>query len=150
MSKYTENLPLDQSFTLESFEGPITIEAKNLQLISDPETHQWERVTLTAHVDFPIWQRIDTQEVFHLTQQTRGPMPPFAELKAGEPVELDLVLEPILLKQLPPSIKTLTDLANMLLKQPSPTGSEDWYAVHVKQQRGAMKVGFRSEWYDSV
>jgi hypothetical protein len=144
---HRQQVALESTLCFETPAGPLTVQALSLQQVLDEDTRV--RVMLSIKLSENSWALVEREAIFHLDPESRGVA--FGDgLQPQEPVELDLVLEPTLLHLLGAHIQTAQDLAGVLSSSRVLLGSEDWYAVHVKQQNGDIKIGFRTEWYNRL
>jgi hypothetical protein len=107
---------------------------------------QVTEVRLTFRVDPLVWRRIDTDALFHLGAEARGPT--FA---GGFLEGVDFELEVRLARSSMPMLTLRAEdefEAGALLVAGGPgeelLATESWYALYVKQPRGPIKTGFQT------
>lgn len=145
-----ETLRVTPSLSLRAPDGtPVVLSEVRARLEYQAETLQ--SVWLLAELDPAAWQHVDQGELFHLQRDKRGPC--FGEFRPHATVfiEARLARDPLT------ALALLGDNEWEVLAQiygaklvPSLHDTESWYALHVTQQQGPIKGGFRTTWADAT
>ncbi len=115
----------------------------------------------TFEVSFQLYQHIDSQALFHLDPEVRGPIAD--KFTANKNIEIEVKLAEELLPTLIQKGKTATEVTNYLLEiNKTQTDSpllqtESWYGLYVKQEvplprefgSGTLKTGYSTTWSKS-
>ena len=152
MEAKTEHCHLDSDLTLrDRSQSPLTVRALDLALTKQDD--QLIECRLTFHVTPELYQRIDTEALFNLELQIRGP------LLAGEflyepDIKLETSLRLDLLLHLAVHTAKIDQAATYLLSlsQEQPENpilsTESWLGLSVKQQQKSGETGYRTLWAD--
>ena len=152
MSAIAEHCKLDNELTLrDPSASPLTLRAVNLMLTKQEDT--LSECRLTFEVSLELYQRIDTEALFNLKPQLRGPFSagPFQPEPA---IEIEVTLQPDLLPHLTNHtanpLEAVAYLQNLCQEQPDNPllSTESWLALSVKQQQESGETGYRTIWAD--
>jgi len=150
MSAIAEHCKLDNELTLrDPSASPLTLRAVDLMLTKQEDT--LSECRLTFEVSPELYRRIDTEALFNLKPQLRGPFSagPFQP----EPdIQIEATLQPDLLPHLTNHtanpLEAAAYLQNLCQEQPdNPLLSvESWFGVHIKQLIESGEIGYRTLW----
>jgi hypothetical protein len=156
-SEYTIEEPLT---FLPPAGAPLTAQVSTIRVVEEDE--EIVECHLALHVPLDVYARIDSEALFNLQPEVRGPRG--GEFNAAHPVELDVALDAELLPTLNEGITQADEAVNRLFKL-SQSGAANplldtrsWYALHVKQavelppdlqDAGALKTGYSTIWADT-
>ena len=137
MNATTEHCHLDNELTLrDRSESPLTVRAVNLTLTKQDDAVSDCRLTFQLSPE--LYQRIDTEALFNLKPELRGPTSPGGFLPEPD-IEIEASLQPDLLPQLTKHAGNPEEAATHLrcLSQEQPNhplvATESWFGLHVKQ-----------------
>ncbi|MDZ8026156.1 MAG: YbjN domain-containing protein [Nostoc sp. DedQUE11] len=150
MVNKVENYNLKCELTLcKSLNSPLTIRLINLELIK--QSRKINDCRLTFKVSREAYQHIDTEALFNLKPEIRGPISggtfqPSLDIQIEASLDADLL--PQLTKNAKTSNKAIAYLQNLSQEQPNhPLLSPySWYALQVKQQQHQSEIGYRTLW----
>jgi hypothetical protein len=150
MSAHAEHCKLDNELTLrDPSASPLTLRAVHLMLTKQQDT--LSECRLTFQLSPELYQRIDTEALFNLKPQLRGPFSagPFQP----EPdIEIEATLQPDLLPHLTNHTANpdgaAAYLQNLCQEQPDNPllSTESWFGVHIKQLIESGEIGYRTLW----
>jgi hypothetical protein len=150
MSKTTEHCQLNNELTLHNrSESLLTVRVVDLSLTKQEDT--LSKCHLTFQISPEHYQRIDTEALFNLKPELRGPFP-VGNFQPEPNIEIEATLQPDLLPQLTQHAANPEEAATYLqnLSQEQPDNplvcTESWFALHVKQQQESGAIGYRTFW----
>jgi len=147
MSVNTEHCHLDSELTLcDRTHSPLPIRAITLSLTKQDNT--LTECRLTFQVNWELYHRIDTEALFNLKPQLRGSLSN-GDFQPEANIEIEATLQPELLSSLTENITNSEQTAAYLqnLSQDNPLlSTENWFALHVKQERESGETGYRTFW----
>ncbi|MEG4805813.1 YbjN domain-containing protein [Microcoleus sp. ARI1-B5] len=132
-----------------SSHSPLSIHAINLCIIKQDNT--LTECRLTFQVNWELYHRIDTEALFNLKSELRGSLSN-GDFQPEGNIEIEATLQPELLPSLTENITTAEQTAAYLqnLSQEQPEhpllSTENWFALHVKQQQESGATGYRTFW----
>jgi hypothetical protein len=103
---------------------------------------------LVAVVADLVWRRIERDQLFHLSAETRGPIFAGGFLPAVA-IEIDVRLATRSLPMLALRAEDIAEAGALLTSGRADEEllwTESWYALYVRQQRGPISTGFRTVW----
>ncbi len=126
--------------------SPLPIRAINLTLTKKDNT--LTECRLTFQVNWEIYYRIDTEALFNLKPELRGSLSN-GDFHPEANIEIEATLQPELLSSLTENItnseQTAAYLQNLNHDRPL-LSTENWFVLHVKQQRESGETGYRTFW----
>jgi hypothetical protein len=138
---------LDSELTLSHrTHSPLPIHTTNLSLTKQDNT--LTECRLTFLVNWEIYHHIDTEALFNLKTELRGSLSN-GDFQPEANIEIEANLQPELLSSLTENITNLEQTAAYLqnLNQDHPLlSTENWFALHVKQERESGETGYRTFW----
>jgi len=150
MSTTNEHCQLNKELTLHNrSESPLTVRVVDLSLTKQEDT--LSECHLTFCVSPELYQRIDTEALFNLKPELRGPFH-VGNFQSEPNIEIEATLQPELLPQLTQYAanpeEAATYLQNLSQEQPDNplVSTESWFALHVKQQQESGAIGYRTFW----
>jgi hypothetical protein len=150
MSTTNEHCQLNKELTLHNrSESPLTVRVVDLSLTKQEDT--LSECHLTFCVSPEHYQRIDTEALFNLKPELRGPFP-VGNFQPEPNIEIEATLQPDLLPQLTQHAinpeEAATYLQNLSQEQPDNplVSTESWFALHVKQPQESGAIGYRTFW----
>ncbi|NJK69602.1 MAG: YbjN domain-containing protein [Microcoleus sp. SU_5_3] len=126
--------------------SPLPIHTTNLILTKQDNT--LIECRLTFQVNWQLYRRIDTEALFNLKPELRGSLSK-GDFQPEVNIEIEATLQPELLSSLTENITTAEQTAAYLqnLSQNHPLlSTENWFALHVKQQQESGETGYRTFW----
>ena len=150
MSITSEHCQLDKELTLHAHsESPLTVRVVDLSLTKQEEI--LNQCRLTFQISPELYQRIDTEALFNLKPELRGPFP-VSNFQPEPDIQIEATLQPDLLPQLSQHAanpeETATYLQNLSQEQPENplVSTESWFALHLKQPQDSSTIGYRTFW----
>lgn len=150
MSTTNEHCQLNKELTLHNrSESPLTVRVIDLCLTKQENTLSECRLTFCVSPE--LYQRIDTEALFNLKPELRGPFP-VGNFQPEPNIEIEATLQPDLLPQLTQHAanpeEAATYLQNLSQEQPDNplVSTESWFALHVKQPQESGAIGYRTFW----
>jgi hypothetical protein len=150
MSTTNEHCQLNNELTLHNrSESPLTVRVVDFSLTKQEDTlSEWR---LTFQISPEDYQRIETEALFNLKPELRGPFP-VGNFQPEPNIEIEATLQPDLLPQLTQHAanaeEAATYLQNLSQEQPDNplVSTESWFALHVKQPQESGAIGYRTFW----
>lgn len=156
---YYDQLPL----TFEVTDG-TTLTGHLISLIADTVSDVLDRVEITVLMDSAEYARIDSEALFNLTPEVRGPGQ--NQIEPERPVEIELRLHPDYLSILEGETESVREVGAFLLhlsqnQTDHPLlSTANWYALRVKQEQelppelqrdgAALKTGYSTSWIENL
>jgi hypothetical protein len=130
----------------DSSHSHLPIHTINLSLTKQDNT--LTECRLTFLVNWELYHHIDTQALFNLKTELRGSLSN-GDFQPEANIEIEVTLQPELLSSLTENItnpeQTATYLQNLSHDHPL-ISTENWFALHVKQQQESGETGYRTFW----
>lgn len=150
-------LSLDITFYDRTSPNPISTHAINIDLTTQDDTLQACRLTLRVSPE--TYKQIETQALFNLKPDIRGPFSN-GEFAPDADYQIEVSLHPKLLPGLTEKASTAEEIANHLTQlQPAAASTdinldnidpllqaENWFALSVRQLQGETETGYRTLW----
>jgi hypothetical protein len=138
---------LDSELTLsDRTHSPLPTRAINLILTKQDSI--LTECRLTFLVNWEIYHHIDTEALFNLKPQLRGSLSN-GDFQPEANIEIEATLQPKLLSSLTENItnpeQTAVYLQNLSRDNPL-LSTQNWFALHVKQERESGETGYRTFW----
>jgi hypothetical protein len=150
MSAIAEKCQIKSDLTLhDRTHSPLLIHVTNLTLTKRDST--LTECRLTFQINRELYQRIDTEALFNLKPELRGSLSN-GDFQPEANIEIEATLQPELLSSLTENIttpeQTATYLQNLSQEQIDHPllSTENWFALHVKQERESGETGYRTFW----
>lgn len=153
MAIKTENCQVNKQLTLhDPSQSPLEVQVIDLNLTQHNNT--FDECRLTFEINPELYQRIDTEALFNLKQELRGPFSS-GSFQPEKNIKIEATLKPELLAQITQqatnSDEILTYLLNLsqdnLTKTPeSPLFTENWFALQLQQPQESGETGYRTFW----
>jgi hypothetical protein len=156
-SEYTIDEPLTFAPPIGA---PLTAQVLTIRVVEEDDEIVECHLALQVLPD--IYLRIDSEALFNLQPEVRGPLG--HAFNTSHPIELDVALDAELLPVLNEGITSTDEAVNRLFKlsQSGATSqlldTRSWYALHVKQavelppdmqEAGTLKAGYSTIWADT-
>ncbi len=141
------DLPAPQHLSARS--GSLAIHAAVIEITM--EEGQLQELRLIFQLTPADWQRVDREQLFHLSPEVRGPI--FGgELQEGVEVEVEARLSTAGLALVGVLAESSEEVERMFLQAGAAhelRQTEAWYALYVKQPLGTgLKIGFATTYSD--
>jgi hypothetical protein len=140
------NLQLRDLTFYDRTHSPLPIRVINFSLTKQDNT--LTECRLTFQVNWELYDRIDTEALFNLKPELRGSLSN-GDFQPEANIEIEATLQPELLSSLTENITNPEQTAVYLqkLSQDNPLlSTENWFALHVKQERESGETGYRTFW----
>lgn len=145
MNPTRRRIKLDRPLTLSAARGPIQATARSASLTL--WGHDVQDCRLDLEIDLATLKRIEDEQLVHLTPDVRlaAAEEPFTD---AAPIGLELKLDSTLLAHIPPDPAGAAErIAPAELADGPLSREEGWYALNVRQDRGATQTGYATTWF---
>ncbi|MEO1373924.1 MAG: YbjN domain-containing protein [Cyanobacteria bacterium J06635_10] len=153
MSITTENCQENKQLTLhDPSQSPLEVQVIDLNLIQ--QNNNFNECRLTFEINPELYQRIDTEALFNLKQELRGPFSS-GSFQPQKNIKIEATLKPELLAQIREQASNSDEILTYLLnlsqdnsnKTPeSPLFTENWFALQLQQSQESGETGYRTFW----